>query len=77
MEDVDFLARAARKFGVRYLNRPSLCYRVWPSMMHSQKDLHAALQRSYLRLQASYRESFGSFDFYLLKIAARTVLRII
>jgi glycosyltransferase involved in cell wall biosynthesis len=77
MEDVDFLARAARRFGVRYLNRPSLYYRVWPSMMHSQKDLHAALERSYRRLQASYRQAFGSFDFYLLKIAARTVLKFV
>jgi len=77
MEDVDFLAGATRLFGVRYLNRPSLCYRVWPSMMHSQKDLEAALKRSYLRLQASYRDRFGTFDFYTLKIAARTLLRFI
>jgi glycosyltransferase involved in cell wall biosynthesis len=77
MEDVDFLARATRLFGARYLNRPSLRYRVWPSMMHSQTDLQAALNRSYARLQEGYRETFGAFDFYLLKIAARTVLRFI
>jgi glycosyltransferase involved in cell wall biosynthesis len=77
MEDVDFLARATRLFGVRYLNRPSLHYRVWPSLMHSQTDLQAALNRSYARLQAGYRENFGTFDFYVLKIAARTVLRYI
>jgi glycosyltransferase involved in cell wall biosynthesis len=77
MEDVDFLARAARLFGVRYLNRPSLFYRVWPSMMHSQTDLQGALNRSYIRLQSGYRKAFGTFDFYLLKIAARTVLRFI
>jgi len=75
MEDVDFLARATRLFGVRYLNRPSLYYRVWPSLMHSQTDLQAALDRSYRRLQAGYRETFGTFDFYVLKIAARTLLR--
>jgi glycosyltransferase involved in cell wall biosynthesis len=77
MEDVDFLARATRLFGVRYLNRLSLCYRVGPSMMHSQKDLQAALDRSYIRMQADYRKQFGTFDFYMLKIAARTVLRFI
>ena len=77
MEDVDFLARATRLFGARYLNRPSLFYRVWPSMMHSQKDLQGALNRSYIRLQNGYRETFGAFDFYTLKIAARTVLRLI
>ena len=77
MEDVDFLARATRLFGVRYLNRPSLYYRVGPSMMHSQKDLQAALKRSYVRMQAGYRESFGAFDFYSLKILALAVLRFI
>ena len=77
MEDVDFLARATRLFGVRYLNRPSLYYRVGPSMMHSQKDLQAALNRSYLGMQTGYREIFGTFDFYVLKIAARTLLRFI
>ena len=77
MEDVDFLARATRLFGVRYLQRLSLYYRVWPSMMHSQKDLQAALDRSYTRMHAGYRKMFGSFDFYALKIAARTVLRFI
>ncbi len=74
MEDVDFLARATRRFGVRYLNRLSL-YRVWPSMMHSQKDLQAALTRSYIRMQTDYRKMFGTFDFYVLKIAARALLR--
>jgi glycosyltransferase involved in cell wall biosynthesis len=77
MEDVDFLARATRLYGVRYLHRPSLYYRVWPSMMHSQTDLQAALNRSYIRLQARYRKTFGTFDFYVLKIAARTLLRFI
>jgi glycosyltransferase involved in cell wall biosynthesis len=77
MEDIDFLARATRMFGVRYLNRPSLYYRVGPSMMHSQKDLKGALNRSYLEMQAGYRRTFGALDFYLLKIAARTVLRYI
>lgn len=75
MEDIDFLARATRRFGVRYLNRLSLHYRVWPSMMHSQKDLQSALNRSYLRIQADYRKMFGTFDFYVLKIAARALLR--
>ncbi len=77
MEDVDFLARATRLFGVRYLNRPSLYYRVGPSMMHRQPDLQAVLNRSYARMQADYRQRFGAFDFYLLKILARTLLRFI
>ena len=75
MEDVDFLARAVRLFGVRYLNRLSLYYRVWPSMMHSQKDLQAALDRSYRGMQAGYRKQFGALEFYFLKILARTLFR--
>jgi glycosyltransferase involved in cell wall biosynthesis len=75
MEDVDFLARATRLFGVRYLNRLSLYYRVHPSMMHSQQDLQAALDRSYIGMQAGYRKMFGALDFYSLKILARTVFR--
>jgi glycosyltransferase involved in cell wall biosynthesis len=77
MEDVNFLAQATRRFGVRYLNRLSLYYRVWPSLMHSQKDLQGALNRSYIRMQADYRKMFGVFDFYVLKIAARTLFRFI
>lgn len=77
MEDVDFLARATRLFGVRYLRCPSLYYRVWPSLMHSQTDLQAALNRSYRQLHKGYREKFGAFDFYTLKIAARTILKYI
>jgi glycosyltransferase involved in cell wall biosynthesis len=75
MEDIDFLARATRLFGIRYLKRPSLHYRVGPSMMHSQEDLDATMLRSYVALQSSYRKAFGAFDFYSLKIIARTVLR--
>jgi hypothetical protein len=75
MEDVDFLARATRLFGAKYMNRVSLYYRVWPSLMHSQANLHAALNRSYARIQGEYRRQFGAFDFYTLKIAARTMLR--
>jgi glycosyltransferase involved in cell wall biosynthesis len=77
IEDVDFLARATRKFGAKYLNRVSLYYRVWPSRMHSQKDLQGALNRSYRRMHEDYRRDFGAFDFYTLKIAARALLRFI
>jgi hypothetical protein len=77
MEDVDFLARATRRFGARYIDRASLYYRVGPSMMHSQKDLQAAFNRSYRTMQAGYRKTFGTLDFYTLKIAARLLLKYI
>jgi glycosyltransferase involved in cell wall biosynthesis len=75
MEDLDFLARATRKFGAKYMNRVSLHYRVWASRMHSQKDLQGAMNRSYSSIQQAYRRDFGALDFYTLKIAARALLR--
>jgi len=75
MEDLDFLIRATRKFGAKYMDRVSLYYRVWPSRMHSQTDLQAVLDRSYRRIHQDYRRDFGAFDFYTLKIAARAFLR--
>jgi glycosyltransferase involved in cell wall biosynthesis len=75
MEDLDFLVRATRKFGAKYMNRVSLHYRVWASRMHSQKDLPGAMIRSYIRIQQAYRRDFGALDFYTLKIAARALLR--
>jgi glycosyltransferase involved in cell wall biosynthesis len=75
MEDLDFLARATRKFGAKYMNRVSLYYRVWASRMHSQKDLRAAMLRSYNCIHRAYRQDFGALDFYTLKIAARALLR--
>lgn len=75
MEDLDFLAHATRRFGARYMDRVSLYYRVWPSRMHSQNDLQSALDRSYTRIHQEYRRTFGAFDFYTLKFAARTLLR--
>jgi len=50
---------------------------VGPSMMHSQKDLQGALDRSYIGMQTGYRKMFGALDFYVLKIAARSLFRII
>jgi glycosyltransferase involved in cell wall biosynthesis len=75
MEDLDFLIRATRKFGAKYMDRVSLYYRVWPSRMHSQTDLQAVLNRVYRRIHQDYRRDFGAFDFYTLKIAARALLR--
>jgi len=77
MEDLDFLVHATRKFGAKYIDRVSLYYRVWPSRMHSQKDLQAALNRAYDRIHEDYRREFGALDYYTLKIAARALLRFI
>ena len=75
MEDLDFLIRATRQFGAKYMDRVSLYYRVWPSRMHSQTDLQGVLDRVYRRIHQDYRRDFGAFDFYTLKLAARAFLR--
>jgi glycosyltransferase involved in cell wall biosynthesis len=75
MEDVDFLARTTRLFGAKYLDRVSLRYRVWPSLMHRPGNLQEIIDRCYVRIHADYRRAFGAIDFYTLKIAARTILR--
>jgi glycosyltransferase involved in cell wall biosynthesis len=77
MEDLDFLVRLTRRFGVKYLNRVSLYYRIWPSLMHRSTNVNELMHRSYRRMHADYRADFGSLDFYALKIAARSILRFV
>jgi hypothetical protein len=75
LENIQFLSSATRRFGVRYLDRPALCYRVGPSLMHSQPDLSHTLYQSYLHLWREYRRKFGALEFYVMKAAARSVFR--
>lgn len=74
MEDVDLLARITRLFGVQYIDRPSLYYRVGPSLMHRPGGVQALMDRSYARIHADYRRRFGTVEFFTLKLIARTVL---
>lgn len=70
MEDVEFFARAVRRYGARFVDRPTLHYRIGPSLMHraSQSGLIAT---SYRQMQARYRAERGALDFYLLKSVAK------
>jgi glycosyltransferase involved in cell wall biosynthesis len=77
MEDVDFYARAIRRFGAHYLDCVALHYRVGPSLMHRPGGVQAAVERSYTKMYAVYRETWGMLDFLALKIAARTVLQVL
>ena len=74
MEDVDFYLRVIRRFGVRFLDRVALRYRLGPSLMH-RPDYLPIMIRSYVEMQRKYRATHGPLEFYALKIAARTVLR--
>ncbi len=76
MEDVDFYVRIIRQFGACYLDRVALEYRVGPSMMH-RPGIDEVRDRCYRQLQKKYRSARGLSEFYMLKLAARTVLRVI
>jgi hypothetical protein len=76
MEDVDFYARTIRQFGACYLDRVALKYRVGPSIMH-RPDIERVMDRSYRRMQENFRKTHGLAEFYMLKLAARTVLRVV
>jgi glycosyltransferase involved in cell wall biosynthesis len=78
-EDVDLYARAMRQFDVCFLDRVGLRYRIGsPSLMHAPNltqrdvdDLRAAQDRT----NARYKSTWGIFEFYALKLFARTILK--
>jgi len=76
MEDVDFYARAIREFGVFYVDRVALQYRVGPSIMH-RPGIQKAIDRSYRVMQDKFLQKHGMLEFYTLKFAARTLLQVV
>jgi len=76
-EDVDFFCRAIRTFGCRFLDRVVVHYRILPnSLMHGRKG-NDQLTASYQRMYARYRETHGVVELLVLKIFARTVMRVL
>jgi glycosyltransferase involved in cell wall biosynthesis len=71
MEDVDFYARATREFGVRFVDRLALHYRIGPSMMH-QPARAPVIAQSYAAMHRAYRGRHGLVEYALLKLFART-----
>ncbi|MDP4006128.1 glycosyltransferase family 2 protein [Methylobacterium sp. NEAU K] len=71
MEDVDFYARAIRRFGVRFIDRPALHYRIGPSLMH-RPERAPVIDQSYAAMHRAYRARHGLIEFALLKLFART-----
>ena len=70
VEDVDFYLRAVRRFGFVFVNEPVVHYRTGTaSLMHSLQDL-TVLRESYQNIYTSYRSSFGTVEFFLLKAQA-------
>jgi glycosyltransferase involved in cell wall biosynthesis len=69
MEDVDFYARAIRRFGAHFIDRVSLHYRIGPSLMRASHQ--AAVDESYRRMHARYRSEHGALEFNAIRILAR------
>ena len=74
VEDVDFYARAIRRFGVLFLDRTVLHYRISLSLIH-RPDVQPIIERSYQLMHRNYRREWGLVDFMAMKLFARTVLR--
>jgi GT2 family glycosyltransferase len=76
-EDVDFFCRAIRAFGCRFLDQVVVHYRILPnSLMHGRTG-NDQLVASYQRMYARYRETHGAAELLVLKIFARTLMRVI
>lgn len=71
-EDVDFYARAIRRYGVRFVDRLALRYRIGPSLMH-RPERGPVIAESYAAMHRAYRTRHGPLEFALLKLFARTV----
>ena len=70
VEDVDFYARAIRRFGAHFIDRTSLYYRIGPSLMHRPNQA-PTIRDCYRRMHARYRDRHGALDFYALKGVSR------
>jgi glycosyltransferase involved in cell wall biosynthesis len=81
MEDADFHVRAMREFGVYFMNRVAVRYRIGnPSLMHSPNpdELQLEMQRDgHRKMKAKYRKQRGALEFYVLALFTRTVLRVL
>ncbi len=69
-EDVDFYARAIRRFGAVLLDRTSIYYRIGPSLMRLP-DRQPLIESSYRDIHSRYREEHGAADFYAMKTFAK------
>ncbi len=74
IEDVDFYARAIRRFGAGFLDETALHYRIGPSLMH-RPDIQPLVDAAYRDMFARYRREWGTWNFFLLKIFARLFCR--
>ena len=77
-EDVDFYARAIRKYGGHFIDRDFLDYRIWEnSIAHTPDLLPGAIADDFRKIQARYLREAGVIDYAISKLAARTLLRVL
>lgn len=66
VEDVDFYARAIRRFGAEVMNGVSIHYRIGPSLMH-QPSRAKLISQSYTMIHSYYRATHSRLDYFALK----------
>jgi GT2 family glycosyltransferase len=75
IEDVDFYLRAIRRFGVVFVDRPVVRYRVGhASLMHSARG-DRDVAGSWRRMHEKYRREHGALETRVLHLLSRTALR--
>ncbi len=79
MEDAEYHVRAMREFGVLFLGRTAIRYRIGsPSLMHSPNPTEAQKQDERLgtkKMLLKYRKERGFIEFYSLALFTRSILR--
>ena len=80
MEDADWHVRVMREFGACFMDRTAIRYRIGsPSLMHAPDPSEEQRRAELLgrrKMQAKYRQRYGSLEFYALALFARTVLKL-
>jgi glycosyltransferase involved in cell wall biosynthesis len=75
-EDVELWMRIVRATDFVYVDRPILRYRTGnPSLMASLAKNDEKLRVAYGRMYRKYRDTYGSIEFFALKMLARLVLQ--
>ena len=81
MEDADYHVRAMREFGVRFLDRTAIHYRIGsPSLMHSPNPSQAQIDEERAgarRIGEKYIRDRGALEFHALRVFQLTVLRMV
>jgi glycosyltransferase involved in cell wall biosynthesis len=76
-EDLELFIRAFREFGCVFVDRTVLKYRVGaPSLMTNLRDNQPILD-AYRTIHEKYQKAYGAYEYFALKLFARTVLRVV